>query len=420
MKLKYNFNKIITVFLTAIIFFSFSFTVANAGPEEDLEEIQRQLEEIAKQKQNLNNDINNENALQSEYSKELSTIKNDISLLEIEIAETELTIEQLQLQIQLLEEEIAENEQAIIDAELEIERYEDETDQRMVEMYIDEKTSSQKDMIFQAEATSLIKLELYQTTIQEETNDLLEQLAQKRAELQEREEKLVQDKVDVQRDEVQLQEEKKSLEKDKVSLDAQKQIYARKINESIAREVSHEEILNNLSEEEQWALAEQTRLVQIIFDNIGDISDGQYVTAGTAIGQQGCTGLCTGPHLHFGLSYNGASVNPCSHLPSGVLSGCAGSSSSSLTWPIGGGINLTSGYGWRWGSFHYGIDVQNYSIPNTPIYAAHNGYISYGNDNACSWYTGNLPCNGAGANYAIICENANCSSGYKSMYLHLK
>ena len=44
------------------------------------------------------------------------------------------------------------------------------------------------------------------------------------------------------------------------------------------------------------------------------VSKGQAVSAGQLIGYMGSTGVSTGSHLHFGISYNGTYVNPANYV----------------------------------------------------------------------------------------------------------
>jgi peptidoglycan DL-endopeptidase CwlO len=46
-----------------------------------------------------------------------------------------------------------------------------------------------------------------------------------------------------------------------------------------------------------------------------EVSCNQNVEQGQVIGLSGCTGFCTGPHLHFEVRVNGAPVDPLGYLP---------------------------------------------------------------------------------------------------------
>jgi murein DD-endopeptidase MepM/ murein hydrolase activator NlpD len=45
------------------------------------------------------------------------------------------------------------------------------------------------------------------------------------------------------------------------------------------------------------------------------VACGQDVTTGEVIGYSGCTGFCTGPHVHFEVRANGTPVDPLGYLP---------------------------------------------------------------------------------------------------------
>ena len=53
-----------------------------------------------------------------------------------------------------------------------------------------------------------------------------------------------------------------------------------------------------------------------VYNHLGSlwVSAGQYVAAGQGIGGVGCTGMCTGPHVHFEVIVNGVIDNPLRYL----------------------------------------------------------------------------------------------------------
>jgi murein DD-endopeptidase MepM/ murein hydrolase activator NlpD len=57
--------------------------------------------------------------------------------------------------------------------------------------------------------------------------------------------------------------------------------------------------------------------MQTRYNHLGGIWvwPGQYVTAGQGIGSVGCSGICTGPHVHFVVTVNGVIDNPLRYLP---------------------------------------------------------------------------------------------------------
>ncbi len=52
--------------------------------------------------------------------------------------------------------------------------------------------------------------------------------------------------------------------------------------------------------------------IRTVYNHLGSIwvAAGQYVGAGQGIGGVGCTGICTGPHVHFEVIVNGVIDNP--------------------------------------------------------------------------------------------------------------
>ena len=80
-------------------------------------------------------------------------------------------------------------------------------------------------------------------------------------------------------------------------------------------------------------------------------------------------------------------------------------------WPTNRPYTITSGYEYRWGSFHAAIDI---SVAfGSPIYAANNGTVVA---TASNCIRGDTKCNSGRGNYVIINHNIG---GYYTQYMHL-
>lgn len=387
--------------------------------EEELTNVKKELENIRNTKKSLETNIKNEKSLQNKYDQELVSLKNQIDILTNQIKEKKLVIKELELEIEILTDKISETKTEISTAEQELDELEVETNTRLVDIYLSQKTLSELNLIVSPSGQSdIIKFNLYHNSVQDTTNMMVGNLKEKRSQLETKKETIEEDRVKVQRDEVQLKEELIAIERKESDLTSTRSTYYSKKQQSVARVESSSTKIEVLTEEEKESLAQLRKLEQILFNSISSIPNGSPVAKGTIIGQQGCTGHCTGPHTHFTVSYNGALQNPCNYLPSGVVSGC-GISSSSLIWPQNKPFSITGWYENRGYGLHGAIDVAN-PISNAPVYATHDGYILYGVDSCKPNLTAIWGCNPPGGKYAFICENKNCNIGFKTMYLHLK
>lgn len=400
----------IVVLLFSFLWVTIPQTTSALTLEEELHKVKKELEGIRNTKKTLESDISKEKSLQNQYDQELVNLKNKIDLMSNKIEEKKLVIKELELEIEILTNKLAETKEEISGAEVELNGLEEETNTRLVDVYLSQKTFSELNLMVAPNGQSdIIKFNLYHNSVQDMTNEMVGNLKDKRVQLENKKISLEEDRIKVQRDEVQLKEELLTLERDEAELSSTKSTYTARKQQSIAKVQSNTKTLEELSEEEQKTLAMQYKIEQELFNNVANLGNGVYVKKGTIIGRQGYSGyvIPSGPggaHLHLGTKVNGASVNPCSLLVAGVVSGCGGNGS--IDWPFKSAFSYTSGYGMRWGKHHDAIDIAS-PTTHAYIYAAHDGWLYKGGN----WTNGF---------WRKICEQKdNCNSGIYTFYLHL-
>ncbi|MCA9379115.1 hypothetical protein KC640_01680 [Candidatus Dojkabacteria bacterium] len=146
-----------------------------------------------------------------------------------------------------------------------------------------------------------------------------------------------------------------------------------------------------------------------------------YVHTGQIIGMQGCSGVCTGTHLHLVTTVDGVEVDPCTLLPLTPLTiwgskSVCGVPASKIAWPFYLPWIVTQEFGVISPVVH---DVHNaldiIDREYAPVLAAHDGWI-YTERRDC---TGAVICNSGAANIVKICTQKDCRAGITTEYWHL-
>lgn len=387
-------------------------TVVNAGLQDDLDSVKDRLEEVKKQKNDLQNKINREKSAQGVYANEISRLQDEVQLLDLQISEKKLKIDELELTITILTDDIDQTESEIIDSKASIKKLEEETDLSMTKMYIEQKViSSDISIVFSSGSSeNFLKTAQYKKSIQEEINKDIQTLEQKKKDLETKKNDLEESKIQVEKDKTLLDEEKASLERDMTTYSQQKDYYNGLLVKSNNAVKGAETDIHNLSNEEAQLAARYDALVAALLAR-GEVANGLPIAKGTLLGIEGSTGYAYGAHLHF-MVYNGGYVNPCNYLPAGAYPGCGGNGEFKI--PLQPKGSYTSGYGPRWGGFHYAIDLSTGG--GGWVVSAHDGYVYFGFEPCPSWAA---VCNGGGAIYAKVCEVNGCTSGKRTLYYHL-
>lgn len=417
-------KRIILVLLSFIFIFAFTSDldsvvtpVSSQTAEQRLRELEAEIRAIENSKRDIQSKIDANNYVIAGYNSQVSNLYGEVLIYQKEIDQLELEIRELELNLEILNEKIEENKLTIAQREKEIASLEEESRLRVKQNYIDFRSNSgaqitESNILSTENINQYFKDTQYLAIIQSETNGVVMKLNELRAQLEIARKQLAERLVQLTRDKETIEIKRGDLASKRDQIQAKMDIYYAEVAKLNAANNAESQTIAVFNQEQATMNTEAERIRQEIFNSFTPPAQGEYITTGRPIGNQGCTGLCTGPHLHFSVQINGAWQNPCNYLKPGPLGGACGWGDR-LDWPIAGGIRYTSAFGNRcfwWGStyycdYHTGADFAG--APSTPILAAHNGYVYKGRDPY-------------GANYAIVCENTNCNVGMKTGYWHLQ
>lgn len=423
-KLKIFLFTIIVLTLTTMpILGGFNASILTVKAEETLEEklarIEAQLKKIQDERNSIQGQLDKNAYMLDGYSAQASQLYGEIQVFQKEIDELNLEIEELEVSIKLLEKQIEESGVEIKKSEVAIGDLEVETQFRIKNSYRDFRSNSNGSVdssnIFNSESiNTFFKDSKYVSIIQNDTNLLLIEIAELKDLLLLKKQQLEEKQLEIEKEKAAIEFKRTDLDKRRATLQISMNQYYAEMNKLRNENANANQALAVLTKDEIDIRTQAEAIYQQILYGFTPPGNGQYVVSGTPIGNQGCTGLCSGPHLHFSVQINGGFQDACGYLkPGGPVSGCGWGNR--LNWPIKGQVYYTSAFGNRcflWGGsnycdFHTGSDFAG--VPsNTVIYAAHDGWLYRGVDSF-------------GANYVVICENRNnCNQGLMTGYWHLQ
>ncbi|MBP5579952.1 MAG: peptidoglycan DD-metalloendopeptidase family protein [Ruminococcus sp.] len=362
-----------------------------AEMQEEISQNKAQISELQSQIDALEGNKAEEQNYQNLLSEQISVINKNIELLNAEIESLNADIEKTNFNIDMLEASIV-SQQEEIDHNVELFK------QRLCEMYIAGNdnlasvmvgTSSFYDMISRVEMvnriasydeqlindilTDIDKMEESKKQLQSEklTSEMKKDEQNKRKEEKAAElEKLNDQMAKTQAEIARIAAEQQRIENNKAELDRLNDEFNDAINAEIARQAAEAE---RLYQEEQARLAqERASAIQ-----------------------------------NYDYSYTPSYVS--------VSAGASG-----FAWPAPGFTYISSPYGPRWGSFHYGIDVGDGNIYGGKACASRSGtVVTVYNSCPCDYpKDGGCPCGGCGGygNYVVISHDGT----YSTVYAHLK
>lgn len=386
--------------------------------QEQLEELQRKIDALQGDKENLQSQINSNNYTVQGYNAQISALYGEAQIYQKSMDEIELQIKQIQLVMDKLNKDILAKQTEIKKNQETIALLEKESKERIDESYmkfrmIGSNTEVGSNLLFTSNINSYFKNSQYKEVIQNDTNNILVELARLKAQLDTQKKQLDEKLIEQKKQQELINIKAEDLKKKKGEVDAKMEIFYAKVNELYGASSQFQARLALLDDEQARISAEAELIKQQIMQSF--VTTGEYVLAGTIIGFQGCSGYCFGEHVHFSVYLNGVAVNPCGQLEPGGM-GCGGNGP--LKSPLRGNVSYNSGFGWRSfdNSFHDGIDVTGFPS-GAPVYAAHDGYIERGVD---CWHTNmGYPTNGC-ANYVRIAQHRGSNQGYVTGYWHFR
>ena len=423
---------VLTVF--SILSYHPTFAHAEGSLEDQLEELQKQLEEIRRRQKELQSQISAEDSTQSYLRSQINIYDSSIRQTELLIEESTKQIQLYALQIDLLAQQISNTEMQIEVTTSQITDRYDHLNDVSFSLYRSNQVSSM-DKLLQGNPIdeSMYRTHFYDQS-REQAQSLITELESMKAEQEAQKLDLENQKLQNETLKTTLENEKLLLEEQKSGLNVQRQERQSLLSASEGKEKELESEQNAIK---KVAAQLEAEMEAIELELLSRVQNGTHVNRGQTIAKIGRTGNCltygdnprtpevkygwyyphpeeqpiAGSHLHFKVYLNGAIVNPNNHI-----------SSDKLADPLPGHI-VSQGYK----SSHKAIDMV-YSGGASATYgklikASCSGTVTYHTsyfDADDKGYAGGpFPRHDAHF-YQLTCDNGTAQAGYVIFGWHIQ
>jgi septal ring factor EnvC (AmiA/AmiB activator) len=365
--------------------------------QSEINELQEKQQENNSKQSELENQIDNAESKQSENQAEQDSLRAKLDSLTNQIDKNENALEDKETQIDETNQKIEKISGEIVDTEKDIDKREDKLSDRLVSLqqnggdvqYLQVLMGSKNfgDMINRLNAVTTIMdsdKELLNGYLEakQKLEDQKQEREDEKQNLQDQKDKLVSIKKDLKSQAAeqedlkqQLEDEYAELEDQILSAEEQEELVR---NQAEALRVAKEDAQSQQAdlEAEKKAAAEAKAAAQKAAESKESSSSSSSSNASTSKST---------------TESSSASTSTVKSAEAGIFS-----------WPASG--TKSSGFGARWGTFHYGVDIAN--AIGTPVHAAASGRVSY---------SGTM--NGYGN--VIIVEHSINGRAYGTLYGHL-
>lgn len=358
--------------------------------QDEMDANDKEIENLEGEINDINKDLENAEYEQSLIQQKIDKQTENLSIIETKISSIEAQISDTETKISDLEKDIEQKEK---DIDVGLEHFKE----RLLAMYVSGNDSLASALVGSTDFFDMLsKVELI-SQVSKYDNDLvtslqtqLEQYEESKILLDSTKQDLNDSLTELQSYQAEFKDAIKELNDDyKASQDYQDQLNAEKnakqsdidqYEKDSAAKQSEIDKINEIARQQAEAAVEEDD----DDDNYYSSDDDSYGDNNTS--QSGTTDTSTG---------------------SGDFNG-------SLTWPVPGHYVISSGYEYRWGSFHQGIDISDGNTMGASIVAADSGTVSYvatgcthnyGKDGSCG-------CNGGYGNYVLIDHGNGVSTWY--------